>query len=72
MLFEIDSLILNDDRHLNNIAVIREGSKYDYCPVFDNGADLLSNMQILRTDIEPKGLMKSLTASPFSMTFNRE
>ena len=72
LLFEIDSLILNDDRHLNNIAVIREGNKYDYCPVFDNGAGLLSNMQILRTDIEPKGLMKSLTASPFGMTFNRE
>ena len=72
LLFEIDSLILNDDRHLNNIAVIREGSKYDYCPIFDNGAGLLSNMQILRTDIEPKGLMKSLTASPFGMTFNRE
>lgn len=71
LLFEIDSLILNDDRHLNNIAVIREGNKYDYCPVFDNGAGLLSNMQILRTDIEPKGLMKSLTASPFGMTFNR-
>lgn len=72
LLFEIDSLILNDDRHLNNIAVIKEENKYDYCPIFDNGAGLLSNMQILRTDIEPKGLMKSLTASPFGMTFNRE
>lgn len=51
---------------------LREGNKYDYCPIFDNGAGLLSNMQILRTDIEPKGLMKSLTASPFGMTFNRE
>ena len=72
LLFEIDSLILNDDRHLNNIAVIKEDNKYDYCPIFDNGAGLLSNMQILRTDIEPRGLMKSLTASPFGMTFNRE
>ena len=71
LLFEIDSLILNDDRHLNNIAVIKTENGYDYCPVFDNGAGLLSNMQILRTDIEPKGLMKSLTASPFGMTFNR-
>ena len=72
LLFEIDSLILNDDRHLNNIAVIKTENGYDYCPIFDNGAGLLSNMQILRTDIEPKGLMKSLTASPFGMTFNRE
>ena len=72
LLFEVDSLILNDDRHLNNIAVIEENGRFDYCPIFDNGAGLLSNMRILRTDIEPKGLMKSLTASPFGMTFNRE
>lgn len=71
LLFEVDSLILNDDRHLNNIAVIEENGRYAYCPVFDNGAGLLSNMQILRTDIEPQELMKSLRASPFNMTFNR-
>lgn len=72
LLFEIDSLIMNDDRHLNNIAVIEKNGKFDYCPVFDNGAGLLSNTQIYRMDIEPKGIMKSIVASPFSMTFNRE
>lgn len=72
LLFEIDSLILNDDRHLNNIAVIEINGKFDYCPIFDNGAGLLSNTQIYRMDIEPKGIMKSMVASPFSMTFNRE
>lgn len=71
LLFEIDALILNDDRHLNNIAVLEKDGRFSYCPIFDNGAGLLSNMQILRVDIEPKGLMKSLTASPFQMTFNR-
>ena len=72
LLFEVDSLILNDDRHLNNIAVIEDNGKFSYCPVFDNGAGLLSNVQILRTDIEPKGLMASIKASPLGMTFNRE
>lgn len=71
LLFEIDALILNDDRHLNNIAVLEENGRFLYCPIFDNGAGLLSNMQTLRADIDPKGLMKSLTASPFQMTFNR-
>ena len=71
LLFEIDALILNDDRHLNNIAVLEENGRFLYCPIFDNGAGLLSNMQILRADIDPKGLMKTLTASPFQMTFNR-
>lgn len=72
LLFEIDSLIMNDDRHLNNIAVIEKNGKFDYCPVFDNGAGLLSNTQIYRMDIEPKGFMKNLLARPFNMTFNRE
>lgn len=72
LLFEIDSLIMNDDRHLNNIAVVENNGKFDYCPIFDNGAGLLSNTQIYRMDIEPKGIMKNMVASPFSMTFNRE
>lgn len=72
LLFEVDAMVLNDDRHLNNIAVIEENGVYSYCPVFDNGAGLLSNTQILRMDIEPRALIKTLRASPFSMTFNRE
>ena len=72
LLFEIDSLILNDDRHLNNIAVIEEKGRFSYCPIFDNGAGLLSNMQFYRSDIEPKALIKIPKASPFHMTFNRE
>lgn len=72
LLFEVDSLILNDDRHLNNIAVVEENGKFSYCPIFDNGAGLLSNVQVFRTDIDPKGLIPLLKASPFNMTFNRE
>lgn len=72
LLFEIDSLIMNDDRHLNNIAVIEKNGKFDYCPIFDNAAGLLSNTQIYRMDIDPKGIMKNMLASPFLMTFNRE
>ena len=48
LLFEIDALFLNDDRHLNNIAVLESGGKYDYCPIFDNGAGLLSNIDVYK------------------------
>ena len=72
LLFEIDFLILNDDRHLNNIAVIEEKGKFSYCPIFDSGAGLLSNMQFYRSDIAPSALIKIPVASPFHMTFNRE
>lgn len=72
LLFEIDSLFLNDDRHLNNIAVIKSGDKYDYCPIFDNGAGLLSDTRLSPMDIEPKALILSLRARPFNMSFTRQ
>ena len=46
LLFEVDALFLNDDRHLNNIAVLEQDGRFDYCPIFDNGAALLSNTQL--------------------------
>ena len=40
----VDALFLNEDRHLHNVAMIeRHGSEYGYCPIFDNGASLLSD-----------------------------
>lgn len=72
LLFEVDALFLNDDRHLNNIAVIEQGGTYDYCPIFDNGAGLLSNTQFLPMEIAPQGLIPTLVARPFCTTFNRQ
>ncbi len=72
LLFEIDALFLNDDRHLNNIAVLEKNGKYDYCPVFDNGAGLLSNTQLSPMDIAPKALIPALSARPFNTTFTRQ
>lgn len=40
----IDTLFLNEDRHMHNIAVLEdEYGNYHYCPVFDNGSALLSD-----------------------------
>lgn len=72
LMFEVDSLFLNDDRHLNNIAVIEENNRYSYCPIFDNGAALLSNTQMSQMDIMPKALMSVLKARPFNTTFTRQ
>ena len=72
LLFEIDALFLNDDRHLNNIAVIEENGRFRYCPIFDNGAALLSNTQLSPMDIEPSGLIKGLIARPFNTSFTRQ
>ena len=72
LLFEIDSLFLNDDRHLNNIAVIKTGTKYDYCPIFDNGAGLLSDIRLSPMDVKPRALISALRARPFNMSFTRQ
>ncbi len=72
LLFEIDALFLNDDRHLNNIAVIEENGEYDYCPIFDNGAALLSNTQISAMDIDPLALVKTTLSKPFNISFTKQ
>ena len=72
LLFEIDALFCNDDRHLNNIAVLERDGQYDYCPIFDNGAGLLSNTQLSPMDIAPPALIFALRARPFNTTFTRQ
>lgn len=43
-LITLDALFLNEDRHLHNIAVMMNNKKeFKYCPIFDNGACLLSD-----------------------------
>ena len=72
LLFEIDGLVLNDDRHLNNIAVISRNGRFDYCPIFDQGAGLLSNVMYNPFEIIPKSLIAQAKARPFQTTFNRQ
>lgn len=43
-LLTVDALFLNEDRHTHNIAVLIDNErKFHYCPIFDNGAALLSD-----------------------------
>lgn len=71
-LFEADMLFANEDRHLNNIAVLRRGEAFDFCPMFDFGAGLLSNVRDYPMDIEPRGLLGSVRARPMECTFTRQ
>lgn len=72
LLFEIDAVFLNDDRHLNNIAVLHGLNGYEYCPIFDNGAALLSDTRFAPMDIEPRALIKTVKARPFNTSFTRQ
>ena len=45
-LFTLDAFFLNEDRHMHNIAVLmNENGEFAYCPIFDNGAGLLSDVR---------------------------
>lgn len=72
LLFEVDGLVLNDDRHLNNIAVLAKDGEFAYCPIFDQGAGLLSNVMYAPFEIVPKTLIAQAKARPFQTTFNRQ
>lgn len=74
MLLELDALILNEDRHFHNIAVLQNADKtFAYCPVFDNGASFLSD---IRNDYPLEkniyGLIPDVTAKPFSKDFDEQ
>lgn len=45
-MIEIDTFLLNDDRHFNNIALIYSDGNYRLCPIFDNGSALLSDTKL--------------------------
>ncbi len=72
LLFELDLLFCNEDRHLNNIAIIKNESSFVYCPFFDFGAGLLSNVRDYPLDILPSTLLKQLKANPMNTTFTRQ
>lgn len=72
LLFEVDALFHNDGRDLNNIAVLEQDGKYDYCPIFNNGAGLLSNTQTSSMLIDPEALITFQLAKPFNISFNRQ
>lgn len=72
LLLEIDAFFVNEDRHTNNLAIIRndESGIYSFCPVFDNGLSLLADTKVdypLTGDIyEMIGRVK---AKPFDTGF---
>ena len=53
-LFEVDALFLNQDRHLNNIALIRDKFGYKPCPIFDCGDSFLLDFALYSPEIESR------------------
>ena len=73
-LLTIDALFLNEDRHTHNIAVLLDNAgRYHYCPVFDNGAALLSDTTMdypMSSDLNE--LIEKPTAKTISQSFDEQ
>ena len=64
--FTLDMLVLNEDRHLNNLAIIMENDSFYPSPIFDNGVSLLTANQSVNWNFSIEENVKRVTARPFS------
>ncbi len=73
-LIEFDALILNEDRHLNNTALIYNEyeNKYRFMPIFDNGLSLLSDVLDYPMDRTIGYNIGRVKSKPFSTDFNKQ
>ena len=72
-IFTIDAIIWNEDRHLNNLAVIyNDTTGFRLCPIFDNGLSLLSDTSAYPTYTSNSLLLRQVKAKPFSQNFEKQ
>jgi len=74
MLLELDSFFLNEDRHTNNLAVLRDDRTMQFrlCPVFDNGLSLLSDLNDYPVEKDLYECIACVRAKPFDMDFDAQ
>lgn len=71
---KLDSIVLNEDRHLNNLTLwnsLEDGS-YSTMPIFDNGLSLLSCLKIYPMMLSLDVLLTMPEAHPFSKKFSTQ
>lgn len=70
---EIDARFLNEDRHTNNFALIRDAEyKWRWAPYFDSGLSLLSDVKAYPTDVGYGIHKRNVKAKPFSTSFDKQ
>lgn len=68
-ILELDALILNDDRHFNNIAFLKCDDVYVPAPLFDHGSSLLSDEIYYPSNTNTEDLISKVHSKTFSDSF---
>ncbi|MFF2019504.1 hypothetical protein [Paenibacillus sp. NPDC058177] len=68
----LDAFLLNEDRHLNNIAFIHGPTGYRLCPYFDHGLSLLSDITDYPFSMPTDVALRNVKAKPFSKDFSKQ
>lgn len=71
---ELDAFFLNEDRHTNNIAVIRkkDEAEFEFAPIFDNGLSLLSDLNDYPLNDDIYDCISRIKAKPFDADFDSQ
>lgn len=71
-MLELDAFFLNEDRHTNNIAFIRndDTEEFSFCPYFDFGLSLLSDTNDYPIDADIYDCISKVKAKPFDADFD--
>ena len=70
--FTLDRIILNEDRHVNNLALIESTGEFRAAPIFDNGRSLLTANRSARWEVyDISENVKRVNARPFSGSFQK-
>ncbi|MCF0128803.1 MAG: hypothetical protein HUJ70_09530, partial [Pseudobutyrivibrio sp.] len=70
--FTLDWIILNEDRHFNNLGLVLSGDVVKPAPIFDNGCSLLTANVSINRHLSVEENVKRVTAKPFSGSFDRQ
>lgn len=68
----LDAITYNEDRHFNNLSVIRTKNGYRESPIYDNGLSCLSDIFSYPLDEDINSLVKKVYAKPFNTSFKSQ
>lgn len=73
-MLELDAFCLNEDRHMQNIAVIRnDAGEFRLCPLFDQGAGFFSDSKVdFKEEYSLEKCFGKIEAKPFSTDFEEQ